>query len=111
MAGISGIKLDTAALDKLAAHLNTNVSTALRRAATQAYGIAADLAPYDTGALSNTLRMDRDSELLYTIYDQVEYGIWQELGTSKMGAQPFMTPAIERVSGQIGQMIAEVITK
>ena len=31
------------------------------------------------------------------VADGVEYGIWQETGTSKMAAQPFMVPAVEAV--------------
>jgi len=31
------------------------------------------------------------------IADGVNYGIYQEFGTSKMGAQPFMSPAVEAV--------------
>ena len=31
------------------------------------------------------------------VADGVEYGLYQELGTSRMGAQPFMVPAVEAV--------------
>ena len=31
------------------------------------------------------------------VADGVEYGIWQETGTSKMAAQPFMVPAVDAV--------------
>jgi len=31
------------------------------------------------------------------VADGVEYGIYQEFGTVKMGAQPFMSPAVEAV--------------
>ena len=105
MAGL-GVTLDTTTLDRLAARLDTNVSEALRRLAVQTYGRAADLAPYDTGNLSNSLRMDKDSELLYTVYDQTEYGIWLELGTSRMPAQPFMIPAIEAAYNDVARIIA-----
>lgn len=107
MAGnVGGVKLDTARLDQLAARLDTNVSNALRRVAVQAHARAANLAPYDTGNLSNTMRMDQENELIYVVYDQTEYGIWQELGTSRMPAQPFMVPAIEEGYRDISRIIA-----
>ena len=31
------------------------------------------------------------------VADGVEYGLFQEMGTVKMGAQPFMVPAVEAV--------------
>jgi len=35
-------------------------------------------------------------ELTFTVQDGVEYGIFNEFGTSKMAAHPFMIPAIEK---------------
>ena len=36
-----------------------------------------------------------DGTITRWVHDGVEYGIYQELGTSQMGAQPFMRPAVE----------------
>lgn len=36
------------------------------------------------------------------VADGVEYGIFQEIGTSRMDAHPFMTPAVEAVRPQFG---------
>jgi len=44
------------------------------------------------------------------VADGVNYGIYQELGTSKMGAQPFMSPAVEDVRGGFMQAAAQVTT-
>jgi len=44
------------------------------------------------------------------VADGVNYGIYQELGTSKMGAQPFMSPAVEDVRGGFMQAAAQVVT-
>ena len=109
MGGISGIKLDTTALDKLAANLNTNVSNALASIAEQVKGRAADNAPYDTGALSNSIHSEKQTDMLYIVADQVEYGIWQELGTSKIAAKPFMTPAIEATQRDVARIIADEV--
>ena len=50
----------------------------------------------DTGALLNSIRADEDSgPLNWWVHDGVEYGIYNEMGTYKMGARPFLVPAVE----------------
>ena len=44
------------------------------------------------------------------VADGVEYGIYQELGTSKMTAQAFMGPAVEAVRPGFNQAFSGVIT-
>jgi HK97 gp10 family phage protein len=60
-------------------------------------GASAQNAPVDTGALRNSITSEShlEEDLLYIVQDGVEYGIFQELGTSKMAAHPFIIPAIE----------------
>lgn len=43
------------------------------------------------------LSLDWFGETLYVVGPTVEYAIWQEVGTSKMEARPYMRPAAERV--------------
>jgi hypothetical protein len=49
----------------------------------------------DTGALRASMRVERRGRLHYELMDGVTYGVLLELGTSRMAARPFMTPAIE----------------
>ena len=61
-------------------------------------GQATLMAPVDTGNLANSIdyrTQDTAKEVSVSIGTPVEYGIYQELGTSKMGAQPYLTPAFE----------------
>lgn len=44
------------------------------------------------------------------IADGVTYGIYNELGTSKMAAHPFMSPAVEAVRADFMQAAAQVTT-
>lgn len=44
------------------------------------------------------------------VADGVTYGIYQELGTSKMAAQPFMVPAVEAVRPGFNQAFRGVVT-
>jgi HK97 gp10 family phage protein len=57
--------------------------------------------PVDTGALKSSLNSSKINEHTYHVSDGVEYGIYQELGTSRMAAQPFLVPAVEKVRGQL----------
>jgi len=41
------------------------------------------------------------------VADGVEYGAYQEFGTSKMAAQPFMRPAIEAVRGPFQKAMSQ----
>lgn len=50
----------------------------------------------DTGALKASIETVRKGRGLYWVQDGVEYGIYLELGTSRVAARPFMVPAIER---------------
>ena len=51
----------------------------------------------DPGALINSITANSEliEPLTYRVQDGVEYGVFQELGTSKMTARPFLFPAVE----------------
>lgn len=62
-------------------------------------------APVDTGDLQKSYLEESKmtEELVYTVSDGVPYGIFQELGTSKMAAQPHLIPAIENNAGDFSE--------
>ena len=102
-------KLDTKMLDAIAAKLDMNTDKVLQSVAFQVEAEAKKRAPRDpqrppmdmtakvTGALKNSIHTERKKAGLYWVVDGVEYGIYQELGTSRMQARPFMVPAVEKV--------------
>ena len=95
---VDGLKLDTAKLDQLIRDLQPQAEAIVAKAAMQVQGEAATRAPVDTGALRNSIQADEhNGPLEWWVHDGVEYGIYQELGTSRMAAQPFMKPAVESV--------------
>lgn len=49
----------------------------------------------DMNALRGSIRPHRVGRLHYQIQDGVAYGVFLELGTSRMAARPFMTPVME----------------
>lgn len=65
---------------------------------------AKELAPVDTGNLRNSLTHLVDDTTVY-IGTNVEYGKYQELGTYKMKAQPFLRPAVEQNIGEYQRII------
>lgn len=103
------VKLDTTGLDAIAAKLDMNTDKVLQSVAFQVEAEAKKRAPRDplrppmdptvptTGALKNGIHTERKRAGLYWVADSVDYGIYQELGTSRMQARPFMVPAVEKV--------------
>lgn len=67
---------------------------------------AKDLAPVDTGYLRGNIRRKMFPAIKAgMVYNSVEYAIYQEFGTVKMRASPFMRPALNINRVGIHQMI------
>lgn len=63
-------------------------------------------APLQYGRLRNSITpVAEDNRFTSVVYSDVEYAPFQEFGTVKMGAQPFMMPAFERHSERVIQDI------
>jgi HK97 gp10 family phage protein len=76
-----------------------------------AEGQAKSLAPVDTGNLRGDIgHQINESERSVQIGTNVEYAIYQEKGTSRGAAQPFLTPAVEGNQEQI-KALAERLFK
>lgn len=103
-------RLDTRELDRIIRDAPVKAEKALSAAAFQVRAVAQTLAPVDTGALKNSIGTERKSRFTYWVADGVEYGIYQEFGTSRMAAQPFMVPAVEQVSKDFERMLSEIVT-
>jgi HK97 gp10 family phage protein len=93
----SYVKLDTRKLDELIRQARPQAGEVVEKYGWQIAGEAAKNAPVDTGALRNSITSEShmEGDLTFIAQDGVEYGIFQELGTSKMPAQPFLIPALE----------------
>ena len=95
------IRLDTRELERIANGLGVKVDDTLGILAHQVEGISKALAPVDTGALKNSINTKRQKRHEWRVQDGVEYGIYQELGTSRMAPHPFMVPAAHKVAGDL----------
>ena len=94
---VGNVVLDTTVLDKITAEMKPEARKIVNKYGLVITDAAARMAPVDTAALRNSLLSESrmTDDLTFTVSDGVEYGIFQELGTSKMAAQPFLVPAIE----------------
>ena len=71
---------------------------------------AKDLAPVDTGALRDSILHEYDSSTkseIIGVPERIDYGKYQELGTSKMKAQPYLKPSVD--INDIQKIFKEVI--
>lgn len=94
------VTLDMTGLLNAMAKVKPNSAKIVAQAALKVEAQAKVNAPVDTGALKNSLNSEQMNPLLWRVQDGVTYGIYQELGTYKMAAQPFLIPAVESVSSE-----------
>lgn len=66
--------------------------------------------PVDTGNLRGSInhRVDADGKSV-AIGTNVEYAVFQELGTRRMQVQPFLTPAVEDNVDKIKKIASEMM--
>lgn len=62
----------------------------------------------DIGNLKNSIEATQQRRLLWWVHDGVEYGLYLELGTSRMAPRPFMVPAVEKIRPQFYKRWAEL---
>lgn len=104
------IKLDMKRLEGLPEEVRRNGATILDKAAFDIEAGAKQRAPKDTGALVNSIDVSAPAELTRVVSDGVEYGAFQEYGTTRHSATPFMTPAVEAVRRGLEAAWKELIT-
>ena len=85
-----------AQLGKADAKVETLASAAVAKSTNDLAAIAQSHAPVDTGFLRGSI-IARPRGLQGEVVSTANYSIYQEFGTSKMAAHPFMTPAVDAV--------------
>jgi hypothetical protein len=111
---VGGIRLDTTRLDEIIRETPQRAEEIVKAGAFAVQGEAATRAPFDTGALRNSIMAESVGKLRWQVHDGVEYGIYQELGFHHFlsGAfiqNPFMIPALESQRAQIEAMWKDLI--
>lgn len=80
----------------------------IARAGKMVEGDARAMAPIDTGRLRSSI-VSQAEGLSCGIGTNVEYAIYQEFGTYKMKAHPFLVPALKNNTENIKQIIKDSI--
>jgi len=93
------VTVDTAILDGLLASAPDRFSQVLAAAAFEVEALAKMTAPVDTGALANSIKVHKESDMAYKIGPSVFYAIYQEMGWTDAGGNHhpgkwFMTNAL-----------------
>lgn len=92
----------TAAAHALAEH-------AVAKAAHDIEAHAKANAPVDTGLLRNSIGAHREGPAAWVVESPVDYSVYQEYGTSRMTAHPYMTPAVELVRPQLVAALRRIV--
>lgn len=92
------VNLNLSRLRRVIAGEQAAIDRGARNAALAIADLAEQLAPVDTGALRESIRVEEGSRpASYEIVAGMPYAIFVELGTQKAPAQPFLTPALHRI--------------
>jgi HK97 gp10 family phage protein len=107
---VGGVSLDTSLLDAMSAEIEDKASLLIEDVGNEITSDVYRLAPEDTGELKDSYLRESGmtGKLTFTIRDGVPYGIFQELGTSKMAAQPHVIPAIEAGEAELVTAFTEL---
>ena len=94
------VSVETGGIEQIIANCESMPPNIVREFGLEVESLAKSYAPYDTGALYNSLQSFMIEKATARIQSDVTYDIYQELGTYKMAAHPFLSPAIEMIAGR-----------
>lgn len=94
---VRNITLDASVLNRITKEMKPKAAAIVKKYGTIIASSAVKRAPVDTGALINSILASSKmvEDMTFRVQDGVTYGIFQELGTSKMAARPFLVPSVE----------------
>lgn len=92
------VKTDTRGIEKIIANCDNLTPQIVAAFGQELSGRAKTFAPVDTSFLMNTIDSTMISDTTARIQSQADYDIYQELGTYKMAAHPFLAPALEQIA-------------
>lgn len=104
---MSGFEIKVDRIDLTLEKVEAATAKGLEACGLVAEGYAKDKAPFDTGRLLNSISHAVDDDTVY-IGTNVEYAPYQEMGTYKMKAQPFLRPALENNVSAYQKLLEQV---
>ncbi len=66
-------------------------------------------APVDTGELRDSIHPESQDAMNADVVSRVEHAVYNEYGTTKMPARPFLTPAVEGAAEQFFEDVANAL--
>lgn len=111
---IKGIGRLQAKLSKLDPLTRAGIVAGVQKAALKVEGDAKLMAPVDTGALRGSITTGGRSTpdgAEATIGSSLEYAPYVELGTSRMSAQPFLQPGLQKNKKIATQIVVSEVRK
>jgi HK97 gp10 family phage protein len=94
------VSTETGGLEKIIVNCDSKPPVIVREFGLEVEGLAKGFSPIDTGWLRSSLQSFMIAKAIARIQSDANYDIYQEFGTYKMAAHPFLTPAIEQVAGR-----------
>lgn len=87
------------------------IKTAITKACFDTEAEAKVLVPKKTTTLEQSIMPDlsKIDSLTGEVYSSVEYSLYVELGTVKMGARPYLLPAAESAGDELDKVIVAII--
>lgn len=94
---------------KIASALEPVIAAVVSKAALDVQAQAASNAPVRTGFLKNSIHIENgDDDLSKNVVVGANYGIYVEMGTRYMAAQPYFYPAVETVRPQFEAALSKI---
>lgn len=95
--------------DNFANKLKEILPYALKAGALIIQNEAKQRAPYKTGTLRRSIHTEMRSKAQAVVGTDVEYAVYQEFGTSKMKAHPYLRPALDEKQQEVLDKINNII--
>lgn len=89
----------TSRIPAIAAGMRPQARALVMATAANIEATAKTLAPVDTGNLRSSIQHQPKGDLAAEVTVGAEHGIYVEMGTTKMAAQPYLVPAVESQAG------------
>ncbi len=98
-------------IEKQPANVRSEASNIIQNTALRVEKRAKANAPVDTGYLKQHITAEKTGELSADVTSLAEYSFYNEFGTRKMAAHPYMRPALNQEQPFIYQKLDNLIKK
>lgn len=105
------IVIDMNSLDDAKNLSDESIARALEQCGALWETTAKSLAPVDTGRLRNSIEHKAEGKNTEVVQTNVEYAIYQEMGTRYQSGTPFLKPSGEQLVGEFKRIIENELNR